>query len=100
MANKDSEKYTELSNVEKQENYLTAEELPEGAYGSPIGADEPVYNKSTPWKEGQRYYTPFNWENKSLHEGVPRQMDGEHPPHDDPDRDSQAPYTNGKSGGA
>ena len=100
MANNDSEKYTELSNVEKQENFLTAEELPEGPYGSPIGREVPVYNKSTPWKEGQRYYTAFNGENKSLHESLPRQMDGAHPPHDDPDTDVQAPYTNGKSGGA
>jgi hypothetical protein len=99
MPDKNSQKYSDLSTVEKQRDYLTAEEMPEGPYGSPIGKDNPVQNKSTPWQEGQRYYTPFNWENKSLHQDLPRQMDGAHPPHDDPDTDEQEPYTNGKSGG-
>jgi hypothetical protein len=100
MTEKKEEKYTDLSNVEKRRNYLTFEEYPEGPYGSPMGSDEPVQNKSTPWKEGQRTYSNFNWENKQLHQDLPRQMDGAHPPHDDPDSDVQDPYTNGKSGGA
>ncbi|MFZ7944009.1 cytosolic protein [Neobacillus sp. 19] len=93
MGNKDSEKYTELSTVEQQQNFLTAQEFPEGAYGSSIRKDEPVQNKSTPWKEGQRKYSAFNYEFKSLHQDLPRQMEGAHPPHDDPDTDIQEPYS-------
>lgn len=85
--------YTELSNVEKQENYLMAEEYPEGPYGSPRRKDEPVQNKSTPWKEGQRHYSAFNYEFKSLHQDLPRQMEGAHLTHDDPDTDLQPPYS-------
>lgn len=91
MPDKNSQKYSDLTNVEKQRDYLTAEEMPEGPYGSPIGKDNPVQNKSTPWQEGQRYYTPFNWENKSLHQNLPRQMDGAHPPHDAPGTGEQKP---------
>ncbi|WML41050.1 cytosolic protein [Neobacillus sp. OS1-2] len=93
MGTKDSENYTELSNVEKQHNYLTAQEFPEGPFGSPIRKDEPVQNKSTPWEEGQRRYSAYNWEFKSLHQDKPRQMEGSHPPHDDPDTDIQEPYS-------
>lgn len=92
MIDKDSEKYTDLSTVEKQRNFLTAEEYPEGPYGSPIGKNEPVQNKSTPWQEGQRWYSNFNYEFKSLHQDIPRQMEGAHPPNDDPDTDEQPPY--------
>lgn len=93
VGNKDSEVFSDLSNVEKQKNYLTAEEFPDGPYGSPIHADKPVENKSTEWKEGQRFYSNFNYENKSLHQELPRQMEGAHPPHDDPEKDVQEPYT-------
>ncbi|MGG1676862.1 cytosolic protein [Neobacillus sp. NRS-1170] len=92
MADKEAEKYTELSNVEKQNNFLTAQEFPEGPYGSALRKDEPVQNKSTPWEEGQRTISAFNYEFKSFHQDLPRQMEGAHPPHDDPDTDVQAPY--------
>ena len=85
--------YTDFSNVDKQKNYLTSEELPEGPYGSPIRKDKPVQNKSTAWEKGQRFYTPFNYEFKSLHQNLPRQMEGAHPPHDDPEADEQPPYS-------
>lgn len=87
-----SEEYTDFSNVEKMRDYLTSEELPEGPYGSPRGKDTPVENKSTPWQKGQRWYTPFNYENKTLHEDLPRQMEPAHPPHDDPNRETEPPY--------
>lgn len=93
MAKQDEEKYSDFSNVEKSKNYLTAEEFPEGPFGSTIRKDEPVELKSTEWKEGQRRYSAFNYENKSLHEDLPRQYEGAHPPHDDPEEDTQAPYT-------
>lgn len=78
--------------MEKQQNFLTAEEYPEGPYGSPIGENEPVQNKSTDWQEGQRKYSAYNYEYKSLHQDLPRQMDGAHPTHDDSKSDEQSPY--------
>ncbi|WP_108670659.1 cytosolic protein [Peribacillus acanthi] len=88
----EKENYHDFANVEAQRNFLFPETLPEGPYGSPRGKDEPVQNKSTPWREGQRYYSAFNYENKTLHEDLPRQMEGAHPPHDDTESDSQEPY--------
>ena len=88
----DKEKYTDFSNVETMKNYLTPETLPEGPYGSPRGKDTPVENKSTPWKEGQRYYSAFNYENKTLHQDMPRQDPLAHPTHDDPNQNEQQPY--------
>ncbi|MGD6842770.1 cytosolic protein [Bacillus infantis] len=90
---KEKETYTDFSNVETQRNFLVPETLPEGPYGSPRGKDEPVENKSTPWREGQRYYSAFNYEFKSLHQNLPRQMEGAHPTHDDPDKNEEPPYT-------
>ncbi|MGB8000282.1 MAG: cytosolic protein, partial [Anaerobacillus sp.] len=48
--------------------------------------------KTTPWREGQRSYSAFNYENKTLHQNLPRQDPGSHPPHDDPDETSEKPY--------
>ncbi|MFD1020497.1 cytosolic protein [Thalassobacillus hwangdonensis] len=86
MADKKNEdRYSDFANVEAQRNYLTPEQLPEGPYGAPRNKNEPVSNrKSAPWTEKQRYYSAFNYENKGLHEDLPRQMDGAHPPHDEP----------------
>lgn len=78
--------YSNFSVVEKQQNYLIPEEFPEGPFGSIIGKDEPVQGKSTPWKDGQRHYSAFNYEFKNLHEDLPRQMPGAHLPHDDPQK--------------
>lgn len=88
----EEEEYTDFSNVETMRNYLTVEDLPEGPYGSPRGKSEPVENKSTPWEKGQRYYSAFNYENKSLHQNLPRQFPGAHPTHDDPATDQQKEY--------
>ncbi|WP_102345004.1 cytosolic protein [Bacillus sp. Marseille-P3661] len=94
MAEKEKRnEYTDFANVETQQNYLVAEEFPEGPYGSPINQDKPVENKSTPWKEGQRYYSNFTYENRTLHQDLPRQFPGAHPPHDDKDTDHELPYT-------
>ncbi|MEH7440838.1 cytosolic protein [Bacillus sp. JJ1122] len=93
MSKEDRELYSDFSNVEKQRNYITAEDLPDGPYGSPIGKVEPVKGKSTPWREGQRSYSNFNYEFKSLHQGVPRQEAGAHPTHDDPNESEQPPYS-------
>ncbi|MGX6445420.1 cytosolic protein [Neobacillus sp. K501] len=93
MAEKKSPKYFDLSNVEKQKNYLTFEEFPEGPFGSPIRKNAPVENKSTPWEDGQRTYSNFNYEDKTFHQNIPRQMEGAHPTHDDPNTDEQPPYS-------
>jgi hypothetical protein len=90
--NKDSEKYSDFSNVEAGRNFLTVNHLPEGPYGSPVKTNEPVQNKQTPWKDGQRFYSAYNYEFKTFHENLPRQMDGAHPTHDDPKSGEQPPY--------
>lgn len=88
-------KYYDFSNVEKQRNYIIPEDLPDGPYGAPRGENTPVEGKSTPWGEEQRSYTYSNYENKSLHENMPRQYPGSHPTHDDPTTNAQRPYTDG-----
>ncbi|WP_227937460.1 cytosolic protein [Alkalihalobacillus deserti] len=90
---KEGQVYTDFSNVETQRNFLVAEDLPDGPYGSPFNKDKPVENKSTPWLEGQRYYSNFNYEFKSLHQNLPRQFPGAHPTHDDPNKNEEPPYT-------
>lgn len=92
MDEKEQREYSDFSNVEKQRNYLTAEDFPDGPYGSPIKRHDPVENKSTPFREEQRRYSAFNYENKTLHEDTPRQMEGAHPTHDDPERSMEPPY--------
>lgn len=86
--------YTDLSNVETQKNYIIPEDLPEGGYGAPRGKNTPVENKSTSWKEGQRPYSAFNYEFKSMHENKPRNFPGAHPTHDNPNEETEPPYTN------
>ncbi len=77
-----AKKYSDFQNVENMKNYVTPEQMPEGPYGSPRNKHEPVQNKSTPWREGQRYYSAFNYEFKKLHYNIPRQgMEPAHPPH-------------------
>ncbi|MEC1262887.1 hypothetical protein P9D34_21160 [Bacillus swezeyi] len=79
----------DMSNVETQRNFLTAEEFPEGAYGAAADKDEPVENKSTPWREGQQYYSNFTYEFRNLHQGLPRQYPGAHPTHDKEDKNEE-----------
>lgn len=76
---KEKEHYSDFSNVVQSRSYLTSEELPEGAYGSPININEPVKNKSTPWEEGQQFYSAFNNVKNSVYEYPPRQMEGSEP---------------------
>ncbi|MGR9048957.1 cytosolic protein [Halobacillus faecis] len=81
---KEKRKYSDFANVEAQRNYLTPEQLPEGPYGAPRNKYEPVTNdKSAPWTDEQRYYSAFNYENKGLHQDLPRHEDGAHPTHDE-----------------
>ncbi|WP_421381137.1 cytosolic protein [Bacillus salacetis] len=93
---KEEEVYTDFSNVETMRNFLVPEQTPEGPYGAPRGKYTPVENKSTPWEEGQRYYSAFNYEFKSLHQDIPRQDPGSHPVHADHERNEEPPYSENK----
>ncbi|MEC5424952.1 hypothetical protein QGM71_15805 [Virgibacillus sp. C22-A2] len=84
MSNKDVKKYSDFSNVTNQRNLLIPEEFPEGAFGSSINKEEPVYSKSTPWGKGQFRESAFVYPYKELHEDLPRQTPGAHPIHDEP----------------
>lgn len=84
--------YTDFSTVETRRNFITAEDLPDGPYGSPRGENEPVQGKSSPWKKGQRPYSNFNYEFKSFHQDLPREYPGAHPTHDDNDVNQEPPY--------
>lgn len=97
MSKKRNEKsYSDFSNVVAQESFLTWEEFVEGPYGSPTNEHEVVENKETPWKEGQRFYSNYNFEDKSFHQDIPRQYPDSHPPHDDPDSEVQGAYKKGQ----
>lgn len=87
------QEYSDLSNVETMRNFLIPEEFPDGSYGSSIRQDAPVELKSTPWEEGQRRHSAFNYEFKSMHQDLPRQFPGAHPTHDDKDTDHEMPYS-------
>lgn len=80
MFNDQKEDYKDFSNVEVGRDYLIPETLPEGPYGSPRGKYTLVRNKSGPFRTGQRYYSAFNYENKGLHEDIPREAPGAHIP--------------------
>lgn len=72
--------YTDLSTVESQRNDLTAEEFPEGPYGSSLIE---TLGKSTPWRKDQRPPNRFTYENRTLHEGLPREYPPAHMTHDE-----------------
>lgn len=91
MATK-GEKYTDFTNVETQRMFLTHEEFVEGPYGSSFRVDEPVENKSTPWKHGQQYQSNFTYEFRNMHQDLPRQFPGAHPTHDEDGKDREEPY--------
>jgi hypothetical protein len=77
----DRHKYTDLATVESQRNDLTAEEFPEGPYGSSIVPE--ALGKSTPWRKDQRPPNRFTYENRELHEGIDRDYPPDHETHDE-----------------
>lgn len=79
-------KYTDVPVVESQRNDLTSEEFPEGPYGMNLPTE--TLGKSTPWREDQEYMSPFGYENKVLHEGLPREYPQEDNVIHEPDEDS------------
>ncbi|MBP3953059.1 hypothetical protein [Bacillus suaedae] len=89
---REDEQYTDFTNVETQRTFLTAEEFPEGFYGSPRGVNEPVKNKETPWTHGQQYYSNSSYEFRNLHQDLPRQFPAAHHTHDEDNKDREEPY--------
>lgn len=82
------DKYSDFVPVEKMHQQIIPEELPEGAYGSPTNYR---LGKSTPFKDDQQAISAFTYENKNLHEGLPRRYPFAHPTHDDDEVDSERP---------
>lgn len=84
-------KHTDVSTVESQRNDLVAEEFPEGPYGASLPVES--LGKSSPWRIDQRPPNRFSYENRELHEGLPRVYPGEDrslfsdtiPPDEDPE---------------
>ncbi|MDB4867358.1 MAG: hypothetical protein JWR03_1691 [Cohnella sp.] len=73
----------DLSTVESRRNDLTAEEFPEGPYGSSITVES--LGKSTPWRDDQRPPNTYTYENRELHAGLDRDYPGDHQLHDHAD---------------
>ena len=73
-------KYTDLATVESLQNDLTAEEFPDGPYGSIQNAA--YLGKSTPWRRDQRPPNRFVYENRNLHAGISRNYPGDHEAYD------------------
>lgn len=80
-------KYSDFSNVNSQKEMLIPEEFPEGSFGSPIDQNDPVYRKSTEWKEGQQSDSAYVYPDREQHAGLPRQTPGAHPLHDESSED-------------
>lgn len=80
---KEKNRFSELSNVEKAHEELIPEEYPDGPYGSSIRKDEPVRSKSTPWRKGQQRTSAYVYPDQERHDDLPRQMPGSHPIHDE-----------------
>lgn len=92
---KKREEYQDFSNCVAQQSFLTAEEFPEGPYGASLLPRNTVTNKETDWEEGQRFYSNFNYEDKTFHQDIPRQYPNAHPVHDDETTDDQSSYGEG-----
>lgn len=86
MKKKHGKEHSDFSNVTKMNNELIPEEYPEGAFGSPIGADDPVFSKSTPWVEGQRRKSAYIFPDKDQHADLPRKTPGAHFPHSEQEK--------------
>ncbi|MGC6585731.1 hypothetical protein ACPV3A_12300 [Paenibacillus sp. Dod16] len=69
------DKFTDLTTVESQRNDLTAEEFPEGPYGSSLRTE--TLGKSSPWRADQRPPNSFDYENRGLHKEMKRDYPSE-----------------------
>ncbi|MFC4076106.1 hypothetical protein [Salinithrix halophila] len=87
MIRRRNTRYNDVGTVESQRNELVPEEFPEGPYGA--STNEDVLGKESPWRASQHAGPQFTYEMRQFHEGIPRQVPGSHPTHDDPDRDEE-----------
>lgn len=71
----DKEPTTDFATVESQRNDLTAEEFPEGPYGSSLQRES--LGKSDTWRDDQRPPNAYGYEYKEFHAGLPRDYPGE-----------------------
>lgn len=71
----------DLATVESLRNDLTAEEFPEGPYGSALLTDKLGYSHEL--REDQRAASPFTYENRGLHAGLERGYPDDHSLHDE-----------------
>lgn len=69
------DEYTDLSTVESQRNDLTAEEFPEGPFGSSLMTES--LGKSSSWRADQRPPNRFDYENRELHQELKRDYPSE-----------------------
>lgn len=68
--------YQDVSTVESQRNDLASEEFPEGSYGSNLLSES--LGKSSPWRiNNGKAHRPYGYENRTLHEDLPRDYPGE-----------------------
>jgi len=81
--------FSDFTNVNNIHDHLIPEEFPEGSFGSPIHADQPVSGKSSPWEEGQHRRSAYIYPDKAIHDDLPRLTPGAHPLHDDPTHKEQ-----------
>ena len=88
--NRPPQRYTDFVPVEKMHNEIIPEEMPEGAYGSPT--NNVRLGKTTPFEQDQYAISSFSFENRELHQDMPRQYPGGHPTHDDKETDMEQPY--------
>lgn len=73
--------FTDLATIESQRNDLIPEEFPEGPYGSSLIVE--TFGKSSPWRKDQRGPNAFAYENRELHEGLPRVYPPDYETHDE-----------------
>lgn len=76
-------RFSTISNVEKQREMLIPEEFPEGPVGSPIRANKKVTGKSTDWEKGQQRDSAYVYPDREQHDDLPRRTPGSHPLHDE-----------------
>ncbi|GGE07118.1 hypothetical protein GCM10011571_05440 [Marinithermofilum abyssi] len=81
MRKKRNTHYQDLGTVESLRNEVVPEEFPEGPYGA--ATNEAHLGKSSPWRESQHAAPQFTYEMREFHEGIPRQVPGSHPTHDE-----------------
>ncbi|WP_308635605.1 hypothetical protein [Paenibacillus silvisoli] len=73
--NENRQPFTDVKSVESQRNDLTAEEFSDGPYGSRLLSES--LGRSKPWRIEQRAADAYEYENRSLHEGIYRDFPGE-----------------------